>query len=98
MIGSTIIFAGPGPAAVAGTGARKKALVVGISDYTNLQKLDFCRNDGKEVCDVLTSLDYEISDKNKLIGKGRTPPPPKKVGDTSQKQSGTYQNMDNGQG
>jgi len=51
------------------TGARKKALVVGISDYTNLQKLDFCRNDGKEVYDVLTSLGYEISDENKLIGK-----------------------------
>ena len=50
------------------TGARKKALVVGISDYTNLQKLDFCRNDGKEVYDLLTSPGYEISDKNKLIG------------------------------
>jgi tetratricopeptide (TPR) repeat protein len=48
---------------------QKKALVVGISDYTNLQKLDFCRNDGKEVYDVLTSLGYEIADKNKLIGK-----------------------------
>ena len=51
------------------TGAQKKALVVGISDYTNLQKLDFCRNDGKEVYNVLTSLGYEISDENKLIGK-----------------------------
>ena len=50
------------------TGARKKALVVGISDYTNLQKLDFCRNDGKEVYDLLTSVGYEISDKNKLVG------------------------------
>ncbi|MGA9154632.1 MAG: hypothetical protein WBZ36_28960 [Candidatus Nitrosopolaris sp.] len=44
------------------------ALVVGISDYTNLQKLDFCKNDGK-VYDLLTSLGYEISDQNKLIGK-----------------------------
>ena len=49
-------------------GARKKALVVGISDYTNLQKLDFCKNDGKEVYDVLTSLGYEIADENRLIG------------------------------
>ena len=48
---------------------QKKALVAGISDYTNLQKLDFCRNDGKEVYDVLTSLGYQISDENKLIGK-----------------------------
>jgi hypothetical protein len=31
------------------TGAQRKALVIGISDYTNLQKLDFCKNDGKEV-------------------------------------------------
>ncbi len=51
------------------TDPQKKALVVGISDYTNLQKLDFCKNDGKEVYDVLTSLGYEISDKNKLVGK-----------------------------
>jgi uncharacterized caspase-like protein len=51
------------------TGTQKKALVVGISDYTNLQQPDFCKNDGKEVYDVLTSLGYEISDKNKLIGK-----------------------------
>ena len=48
---------------------KKKALVVGISDYTNLEKLDFCKNDGKEVYDPLTSLGYEISDENKLIGK-----------------------------
>jgi len=53
------------------TGAQKKALIVGISDYTNLQKLDFCRNDGKEVYDVLTSLGYEISDKNKLVGEAK---------------------------
>jgi Tfp pilus assembly protein PilF len=49
--------------------AQRKALVVGISDYTSLQQLDFCKNDGKEVYDVLTSLGYEISDENKLIGK-----------------------------
>jgi hypothetical protein len=52
-----------------GKAARRKALVVGISDYTNLQKLDFCKNDGKEVYEVLTSLGYEISDENRLIGK-----------------------------
>ena len=51
------------------TGARKKALVVGISDYTSLQQLDFCKNDGTEVYDVLASLGYEISDKNKLVGE-----------------------------
>ena len=53
------------------TGAQRKALIVGISDYTNLQKLDFCKNDGKEVYEVLTSLGYEISDKNKLVGEAK---------------------------
>jgi hypothetical protein len=51
---------------VNGKAAQKKALVVGISDYTNLQKLDFCRNDGTEIYEVLSSLGYEISDENKL--------------------------------
>jgi hypothetical protein len=54
-----------------GTGAQKKALVVGISDYTSLQQLDFCKNDGNEVYQVLTSLGYEISDKNKLVGEAK---------------------------
>ena len=34
-----------------------------------LTPLDFCKNDGKEVYDILTSLGYKISDENKLIGK-----------------------------
>lgn len=41
--------------------AQRKALVIGISDYTNFQKLNFCKNDGKEVYEVLSSLGYEIS-------------------------------------
>ena len=49
--------------------AQRKALVVGISDYTSLQQLDFCKNDGTEVYEVLSSLGYEISDKNKLVGE-----------------------------
>ena len=28
-----------------GRAAKRKALVVGISDYTSLQQLDFCKND-----------------------------------------------------
>jgi len=27
---------------------QRKALVLRISDYSSLQELDFCRNDGKE--------------------------------------------------
>jgi Caspase domain/SIR2-like domain len=51
--------------------ARRKALVVGISDYANLQKLDFCKNDGREVYEVLSSLGYEISDENRLVGEAK---------------------------
>ena len=51
--------------------ARRKALVIGISDYTNLQKLEFCKNDGKEIYDVLSSLGYEISDKFRLVGEAK---------------------------
>ena len=53
------------------TGAQRKALIVGISDYTSLQQLDFCKNDGTEVYEVLSSLGYEISDKNKLVGEAK---------------------------
>ncbi|MFZ0894269.1 MAG: caspase family protein [Candidatus Nitrosopolaris sp.] len=53
--------------------AKRKALIVGISDYTNysLEKLDFCKTDGLEVYEVLRSLGYEISDKNKLVGEAK---------------------------
>ncbi|MFZ0511760.1 MAG: caspase family protein, partial [Candidatus Nitrosopolaris sp.] len=53
------------------TGAQRKALIVGISEYTSLQKLDFCKNDGTEVYEVLSSLGYEISDENKLVGEAK---------------------------
>lgn len=49
--------------------AKRKALIIGISDYTYLQKLDFCRNDGTEIYEVLSALGYEITDKNKLVGE-----------------------------
>jgi hypothetical protein len=49
--------------------ARQKALIIGISDYTHLQKLDFCKNDGRELFEVLSSLGYEISDKFILVGE-----------------------------
>jgi uncharacterized caspase-like protein len=54
-----------------GKAARRKALVVGISEYTTLQKLDFCKNDGTEVYEVLSSLGFEISEKNKLVGEAK---------------------------
>ncbi len=48
---------------------KKKAIVIGVSDYsTNLQSLNFCKNDGKELSELLTSLGYEILDSHRLIG------------------------------
>ena len=57
------------PISINGKAARRKALIVGISDYTSLQKLDFCKNDGTEIYEVLSSLGYEISDK--LVGEAK---------------------------
>jgi uncharacterized caspase-like protein len=54
-----------------GKAARRKALIVGISDYTNLQRLDFCKNNGTEVYEVLSSLGFDISEKNKLAGEAK---------------------------
>jgi uncharacterized protein YjbI with pentapeptide repeats len=53
------------------TGAQKRALIVGISDYTYLQTLDICKNDAAEVYKLLSSLGYEISDENKLLGEAK---------------------------
>jgi tetratricopeptide (TPR) repeat protein len=43
-----------------GTEGKKKALIVAISDYINLQKLNFCQRDGEEMFELLTRLEYEI--------------------------------------
>ena len=48
---------------------KERALVVGISDYVFLQKLDFCKKGGPEVYEILSSLGYQISENNKLIGE-----------------------------
>ena len=51
------------------TTAKKKAIVIGVSEYsTSLQPLNFCKNDGKEMSELLTSLGYEILDNHRLIG------------------------------
>jgi hypothetical protein len=47
----------------------RKTLIISVSDYaTNLQSLDFCKNDGEEMYKLLRSLGYEITDSHKLIG------------------------------
>ena len=50
------------------TTPKKKAIVIGVSDYNTMQPLNFCKKDGIEICELLTSLGYEISDSHRLIG------------------------------
>ena len=52
-----------------GNGGSKKALVIAVSKYDLLQPLTFCLNDGKEMFELLKSLDYEILENHKLIGR-----------------------------
>jgi hypothetical protein len=49
---------------------RKKALIIAISDYDDkrLRPLEFCKNDGEQMHQLLSSLGFEISDNHKLIG------------------------------
>jgi hypothetical protein len=46
----------------------KSALVIGISEYSLLQPLSFCKNDGEEMYKLLSSLEYKITDTNNLTG------------------------------
>ena len=46
----------------------KVVLVIGISEYDKLASLSFCKNDGDKMYELLKSLDYEITDNNKLTG------------------------------
>lgn len=51
--------------------AKKKALIIGVSEYDNeekLGKLEFCKTDGEEMYKLLKSLRFEISDNHRLIG------------------------------
>ena len=49
----------------------RKALVIAVSEMiraSNLKSLEFCKNDGLEMYDVLKRLGYDIPDNRKLIG------------------------------
>jgi uncharacterized caspase-like protein len=48
--------------------SEKRALVIGISDYGNLEPLSFCKNDGQEISNTLATLEYEISNNHALLG------------------------------
>jgi uncharacterized caspase-like protein len=51
--------------------SKRRALVIGISDYENLGSLTFCRNDGHGMVDVLSSLNYEMLENNVMLGNVR---------------------------
>jgi Caspase domain len=53
------------------TNAQRKALIVGISDYADprLETLNFCRNDGERMYEFLKKHNYDISEKNMLVGE-----------------------------
>jgi hypothetical protein len=47
----------------------KKALIISLSDYDDLEKLEFCKNDGEVVYKTLTKLGYEIPDNRFIVGR-----------------------------
>jgi Caspase domain len=47
----------------------KKGLIISVSDYDILQPLEFCKNDGNEMYEILKTLGYEIQADHKLIGR-----------------------------
>src|SRR5438128_10244961 len=48
--------------------SEKRALVIGISDYDNLEPLSFCKNDGQEMSNTLDKLEYKIAYNDTLLG------------------------------
>jgi hypothetical protein len=53
--------------------SHRKGLIISISDYddNDLHQLDFCKNDGEKMYEVLKSLSYEIPEHFRLIGRVR---------------------------
>ncbi|HUU88502.1 MAG TPA: caspase family protein [Candidatus Glassbacteria bacterium] len=47
----------------------KKALIISLSEYDGLEKLEFCKNDGETIYKTLKDLGYEIPDKRLIVGK-----------------------------
>lgn len=47
----------------------KKALIIGISNYNHLDRLDFSDNDALAISEILNKNQYQIYEWNKLIGK-----------------------------
>ena len=51
----------------------RKAIVISINDYddNNLPDLDFCKNNGGIMYELLKSIGYEVSDNHRLVGNVR---------------------------
>lgn len=47
----------------------RRAITIGISNYHELFELKFCKNDGKDVSELMTSLGYIVNDNHNLIGE-----------------------------
>ena len=47
---------------------RKKAIIITLSEYDNLEPLEFCKNDGKIMYETLTKLGYEIPENRFIVG------------------------------
>jgi hypothetical protein len=50
---------------------QKRALIIGISDYTNpdFQQPDFCKNDGIGIYEIFESPKCNFSENNKFVSK-----------------------------
>ena len=51
--------------------AAKKALIISISEYDELENLEFCKNDGEAIYATLKDLGYEIPDNRLIVGNAK---------------------------
>jgi hypothetical protein len=47
---------------------RRRALIIGISEYDRLARISFCQNDGNGMYEVLRWAGYDLPNYNKLTG------------------------------
>jgi hypothetical protein len=48
---------------------KKKGLIISISEYDKLERLEYCKNDGEKICHLLNYLKYEVPSNRTLIGR-----------------------------
>jgi len=47
---------------------KRKALIISISEYDGLERLEFCKNDGETLYKTLLDIGYEIPDNRLIVG------------------------------